>query len=80
MIFNVYYSFRVVTYNILADVYGSTDYSKYTLYPYCSQEHLSADYRRLIISKELTCMYLFEIIFFGYFVKYFISKQLMTES
>ncbi|XP_076659540.1 2',5'-phosphodiesterase 12 [Halictus rubicundus] len=46
-------SFRVTSYNILANVYSETDLSKDTLYPYCPQYALSMDYRKLLILKEL---------------------------
>lgn len=44
---------RVVTYNILADVYAQTDLSKTVLYPYCAPYALQLDYRQNLIKKEL---------------------------
>ncbi|KAJ8258374.1 hypothetical protein COCON_G00173860 [Conger conger] len=44
---------RVVCYNILADVYAQTDFSKTTLYPYCAPYALGLDYRQNLIKKEL---------------------------
>ncbi|XP_026675284.1 2',5'-phosphodiesterase 12 [Ceratina calcarata] len=46
-------SFRVTSYNILANLYSETSLSKDTLYPYCPQYALSMDYRKLLILKEL---------------------------
>ncbi|XP_003488973.2 2',5'-phosphodiesterase 12 [Bombus impatiens] len=46
-------SFRVTSYNILANVYSETSVSKETLYPYCPYYALSMDYRKLLILKEL---------------------------
>ncbi|XP_076395520.1 2',5'-phosphodiesterase 12 isoform X2 [Megachile rotundata] len=46
-------SFRITSYNILANVYSETSLSKDTLYPYCPQYALSMDYRKLLILKEL---------------------------
>ncbi|XP_030061228.1 2',5'-phosphodiesterase 12 [Microcaecilia unicolor] len=45
---------RIVSYNILADVYAQTDYSKDVLYPYCAPYALQIDYRQNLIKKELT--------------------------
>ncbi|XP_051874911.1 2',5'-phosphodiesterase 12 [Pristis pectinata] len=45
---------RVVSYNILADVYAQTELSKTSLYPYCAQYALHADYRQNLIKKELS--------------------------
>ncbi|XP_068452021.1 2',5'-phosphodiesterase 12 [Clinocottus analis] len=44
---------RVVTYNILADVYAQTELSKTVLYPYCAPYALQMDYRQNLIKKEL---------------------------
>lgn len=44
---------RVVTYNILADVYAQTEFSKTVLYPYCAPYALQLDYRQNLIKKEL---------------------------
>lgn len=45
---------RVVSYNILADVYAQTELSKNVLYPYCAPYALQLDYRQNLIKKELT--------------------------
>lgn len=45
--------FRVVTYNLLADYYVDSDYSRTVLYPYCPPYALSIDYRKQLILKEL---------------------------
>ncbi|KAL2091656.1 hypothetical protein ACEWY4_013919 [Coilia grayii] len=44
---------RVVSYNILADIYAQTDLSKTVLYPYCAPYALGVDYRQNLIKKEL---------------------------
>lgn len=44
---------RVVSYNILADIYAQTELSKTVLYPYCPQYALQLDYRQNLIKKEL---------------------------
>ncbi|XP_068197005.1 2',5'-phosphodiesterase 12 [Antennarius striatus] len=44
---------RVVSYNILADVYAQTELSKTVLYPYCAPYALELDYRQNLIKKEL---------------------------
>ncbi|XP_051933017.1 2',5'-phosphodiesterase 12 [Hippocampus zosterae] len=46
-------SLRVVSYNILADVYAQTELSKTVLYPYCAPYALELDYRQSLIKKEL---------------------------
>lgn len=47
-------SLRVVSYNILADVYAQTDLSKTVLYSYCAPYALQMDYRQNLIKKELS--------------------------
>lgn len=44
---------RVVSYNILADIYAQTELSKTVLYPYCAPYALELDYRINLIRKEL---------------------------
>ncbi|XP_039652930.1 2',5'-phosphodiesterase 12 isoform X1 [Perca fluviatilis] len=44
---------RVVSYNILADVYAQTELSRTVLYPYCPPYALLLDYRQNLIKKEL---------------------------
>nr|XP_020483306.1 2',5'-phosphodiesterase 12-like [Labrus bergylta] len=46
-------SARVMSYNILADVYAQTELSKTVLYPYCAPYALQLDYRLNLIKKEL---------------------------
>ena len=48
-----FYSFRVVTYNILADLYADSDFTRTTLHPYCPPYALAIDYRKQLILKEL---------------------------
>lgn len=45
---------RVVTYNILADLYADSDYSRTVLFGHCPTHALSLDYRRQLILKELS--------------------------
>ncbi|XP_078065718.1 2',5'-phosphodiesterase 12 [Mustelus asterias] len=45
---------RLVSYNILADVYAQTELSRNTLYPYCPPYALEAHYRQKLIQKELS--------------------------
>ncbi|KAI5093373.1 2',5'-phosphodiesterase 12, partial [Silurus meridionalis] len=45
---------RVVTYNILADIYSQTEFSRTVLYPYCAPYALELDYRQNLIKKELS--------------------------
>lgn len=44
---------RVVSYNILADIYAQTELSKTVLYPYCAPYALQLDYRQNLVKKEL---------------------------
>ncbi|KAM9364312.1 2',5'-phosphodiesterase 12 [Pholidichthys leucotaenia] len=44
---------RVVSYNILADIYAQTELSRTVLYPYCPLYALQLDYRQNLIKKEL---------------------------
>ncbi|KAJ0181775.1 hypothetical protein K1T71_002497 [Dendrolimus kikuchii] len=46
-------SFRCVTYNILADLYCDSDYTRTVLHPYCPPYALHIDYRKQLIIKEL---------------------------
>uniref|UniRef100_T1J5K1 2',5'-phosphodiesterase 12 n=1 Tax=Strigamia maritima TaxID=126957 RepID=T1J5K1_STRMM len=46
-------SFRVVTYNLLADAYANSDYSRTTLFPTCPPYALAMDYRKQLLVKEL---------------------------
>ncbi len=45
--------FRVVTYNLLADLYADSDFSRTVLHPQCPPHALAIDYRKLLIAKEL---------------------------
>ncbi|CAK1549831.1 unnamed protein product [Leptosia nina] len=46
-------SFRCVTYNILADLYCDSDYTRAVLHPYCPPYALEIDYRKQLVLKEL---------------------------
>lgn len=48
-----FFSFRIMSYNILADTYADSDFSKDVLYPYCPQYALDMDYRKQLILKEI---------------------------
>ncbi|CAG9099590.1 unnamed protein product [Plutella xylostella] len=45
--------FRCVTYNILADLYCDSDFTRTVLHPYCPPYALHIDYRKQLIIKEL---------------------------
>ncbi|KAJ6649851.1 2',5'-phosphodiesterase 12, partial [Pseudolycoriella hygida] len=45
--------FRVVTYNLLADLYADSDYSRSILFPYCPPYALAIDYRKQLFMKEI---------------------------
>ncbi|KAL7734165.1 hypothetical protein ACLKA6_011845 [Drosophila palustris] len=44
---------RVVSYNLLADLYADGDYARKTLFPYCAPAALKIDYRKQLFMKEL---------------------------
>jgi mRNA deadenylase 3'-5' endonuclease subunit Ccr4 len=46
-------SFRVVSYNILADVYAETEAAKTELFPYCPSYAMALDYRKQLYLKEI---------------------------
>lgn len=46
-------NFRIITYNLLADQYASTEDAKNILFKHCPPRFLEASYRRPIILKEL---------------------------
>ncbi|XP_034936937.1 2',5'-phosphodiesterase 12 [Chelonus insularis] len=46
-------NFRMLSYNILANTYAKSNYSKEVLFPYCPEHALDIDYRKLLIIKEL---------------------------
>ncbi|XP_068620853.1 2',5'-phosphodiesterase 12 [Battus philenor] len=48
-----YSSFRCVSYNILADLYCDSDFTRNVLHPYCPPYALKIDYRKQLILKEL---------------------------
>lgn len=45
--------FRLLSYNILADIYADSDYTRTVLHPYCPPYALEIDYRIQLILKEL---------------------------
>lgn len=45
--------FRVVSYNILADLYADSDYSRSVLFAHCPAHALDIDYRRQLLLKEI---------------------------
>nr|CAD7442221.1 unnamed protein product [Timema bartmani] len=46
-------NFRVVSYNILADLYADSEVARTQLYPYCPPYALTIDYRKQLILREL---------------------------
>ncbi|XP_037088721.1 2',5'-phosphodiesterase 12-like, partial [Pollicipes pollicipes] len=46
-------SYRVISYNILADLYADSDFTRTVLHPYCPPYALHIDYRKQLIVKEL---------------------------
>ncbi|XP_064542410.1 2',5'-phosphodiesterase 12 [Drosophila montana] len=44
---------RVVSYNLLADLYADGDYARKTLFPYCAPAALKMEYRKQLFIKEL---------------------------
>lgn len=52
--FNViFFRFRVITYNILADLYCDSDHTREVLFPYCPPYALAIDYRKQLFIKEI---------------------------
>lgn len=45
--------FRVMSYNLLADYYCDSDYSRKELFPYCPPFALAIDYRKLLFIREI---------------------------
>lgn len=45
--------FRVISYNLLADYYCDSDFSRKELFPYCPPYALAIDYRKLIFIREI---------------------------
>lgn len=45
--------FRIVHYNLLADLYADSDYSREVLFPYCPPYALNIDYRKQLFIKEI---------------------------
>jgi len=55
------FSFRVVTYNILADIYADSDFSRDYLFCHCPADVLSMDYRKQLLLKELIGVYTIDL-------------------
>lgn len=49
----LYFSFRFVTYNILADFYSDSDFSRETLFSHCPPYALEMHYRKHLLLTEL---------------------------
>lgn len=47
--------FRVISYNILADFYADSDFSRSDLFPYCPPYALAIDYRKQLFLREIRC-------------------------
>lgn len=79
------FSFRIMSYNILADTYADSDYSKDVLFPYCPTYALDMDYRKQLILKEIIgkccppkVIYMLIIVLFkiySFYSKYPITKM-----
>ncbi|KAK7113661.1 hypothetical protein V1264_012910 [Littorina saxatilis] len=46
--------FRVVSYNLLADIYSDSEFAREVLFPHCPPYALDMDYRRQLLLKEIT--------------------------
>ena len=42
-----------MSYNILADAFADTEFTRTKLYPYCASYALSIDYRKQLLLKEI---------------------------
>jgi len=45
--------FRIMSYNLLADYYSDSDFSRTSLFPYCPTQWLSGEYRRQVLLREI---------------------------
>jgi 2',5'-phosphodiesterase len=45
--------FRIISYNLLADLYADSDYTRTVLFPYCPPYALNIDYRKQLFIKEI---------------------------
>jgi 2',5'-phosphodiesterase len=45
--------FRLMTYNLLADLYADSDFSRTQLHPQCPPYALAIDYRKQLLLKEI---------------------------
>ncbi|XP_068109814.1 2',5'-phosphodiesterase 12 [Hyperolius riggenbachi] len=45
---------RVVSYNVLADIYAQTEHARTVLFPYCAPYGLEMEYRQCLLRKELS--------------------------
>lgn len=45
--------FRVISYNLLADYYCDSEFSRNELFPYCPPFALAIDYRKLLFTREI---------------------------
>lgn len=46
-------AFRIVSYNLLADLYADSDFSRANLFPYIPADALHIDYRKQLFVREL---------------------------
>jgi 2',5'-phosphodiesterase len=42
-----------MSYNILADLYADSDFSRDFLFPACPEKYLNIDYRKLLLIREI---------------------------
>ena len=47
-------AFRILTYNILADLYADSDFSRTVLFAQCPEYAMEISYRKLLLLKELS--------------------------
>ena len=45
--------FRMISYNILADPYASSNFARRVLYPYCNPAALDIEYRQCLVTHEI---------------------------
>lgn len=58
----IFYSIRIVSYNLLASVYTRTKEAKNDMFPYCPEEFIVSSYRNPLLLSELKGILLIYII------------------
>lgn len=79
----LYFRFRVLTYNLLAQVYADTDLAREELFSHCPPHALEMDYRKHLLLKEIigwhiicNCMFFIFHLTTQYFVNIFVSGSI----